>query len=281
MKLLKCLSGVAVLILVCVGALAAELALPPGVVKPVFFDKQGIKVVGYQKGVAGFNVWQVEKGSVKTVFYTSADNKILMSGVLWDAATGANISDQYIPDKVVASAAPSPVPQAVAGGFSHDKASEAIIGVSKLVGIKEGRGAIDKTLYIIFDPRCTHCDAVYKNTRDYVRRGGSIKWIPTTVLGDVANGAALIAGILEARDPVTALAAAMGKSVGGKSPSQATSKAIADNEAYFFAAFERNKNAGAAGVPVAFFEKQDGSPQMVGSIDDDVLLPKILNDVKH
>lgn len=276
-KMIQQWKSVFVLLLMSTATFAADVVLPPGVVKPQFFDKQSIKVISYQKTSSGLNVWQVEKGLTKTIFYTTQDNKVLMSGVLWDAATGVNLSDVYIPIAVVDAATEKPV----LGNFSHDKPSDAIVSVSSLVGIKEGRGAIDKTLYIIFDPRCPHCDAVYKNTREFVKNGGSIKWIPCTVLGNLANGAAIVAGILESKDMVAALASAMGRQSVGKNPSTSTLKAIAANEAYFFAAFEHNRSAGAAGVPVAFFEKQSGEPQMVGSIDDPELLPRILRDIKH
>lgn len=267
--------------------------IPAGVVKPAFFDKEGIKVLSYQKGVGGLNVWQVEKGKTKTVFYTTADNKVLMSGVLWDAGSGGNLSDAYITQEMIAStaaasasqgAAPAPQinEQAVAEQHrgSATKPSEAIKAVSVLKGIKEGRAPIDKTLYIIFDPRCPYCHSVYKKTREYVKNGGTIKWIPTTVLGDAGTGARMVAAILQAKDPVQALGESFTQRAVKETPSNDTRQAISDNENYFFAAFDKNKGAGQPGVPVAFFETKNGMPQMVASIDDDALLKRIFADIK-
>lgn len=256
---------------------------------PAFFAKQGIKVLSYQKGAGGLNVWQVQRGSTKTVLYTSPDNKVLMSAVLWDAATGSNISDGYITqdmlvtptDAAALTGTPQATPEIIPTG-SPTKMSEAIKGVASLTGVKEGNASADKTLYIMFDPRCKYCHNVYQKTRDFVKAGGTIKWIPTTVLGDSAGGASLVADVLQASNQRGAMAAVMGNARPSSStkPSDATRKAIAENEAYFFAAFEKNKGAGMAGVPVAFFETKNGSPQMVGGVDDDVLLAKIFSDIK-
>lgn len=283
------------LMLVPIFAHSQTVALPPGVVKPAYFDHKGIKVVAYQKGVSGLNIWQVEKGSTKTVFYSTPDNKVLMSGVLWDSATGANISDAYITAEMVANpvALAVAVPPAVSipdvtavplaqkdGVFGPKITSEAIKNIAPLVGVKEGRGTIDKTLYIMFDPRCPYCHSVYNKTRAYVKAGGTIKWLPVVVLGDKANGMRLVADILQARDPAAAMVKVLGKPVGVATADANTTKVVQDNEAYFFAAFERNKAVGQAGVPVAFFETKTGEPQMVSGIDDDELLKRILADIK-
>ncbi|WP_454727969.1 MULTISPECIES: DsbC family protein [Cupriavidus] len=251
---------------------------PPG-----FFAKQGIKVLYRQAGPGGLNVWQVEREGVKTVLYTTADAKVLLSGVLWDAATGKNLSDAFItPEMVAAAASPAPgaTPAAATPLAKGPGASEALSGISKLTGIKEGNAAFDKTLYIIFDPRCPHCHAAYQKTRKYVAAGGSIKWLPSTVLGNPADGARLIADIMQAKDPRAALAKTMGKVRGGEIvPNAQTLQTISENEAYFWASFDQNKGAGTAGVPVAYFETKDG-PQMVAGIDDDALLQRILSDIK-
>lgn len=275
-------------------AMAQTVALPAGVVKPAFFDKQGIKVLAHQKGAGGLNVWTVERGPTKTVLYTTPDNKVLLSGVLWDASSGVNLSDTFISDDMrvapgdrPALASPAPVAQEpsfvakVAQVFSPSKISAPIKGVATLKGIKEGRAPDDKTLYIFFDPRCPYCASVYRKTRDYVKKGGTIKWVPVVILGDRVNGSSLIADTLQASNPPAVLGSVMGsRGSGSTKPNAATTKALEENEAYFFAAFDANKGAGPAGVPVAFFETKDGAPQMVSGIDDDVLLNRILMDIK-
>jgi thiol:disulfide interchange protein DsbG len=260
-------------------AVAQDIKLPAGVVQPGFFAKQGIKVLSFQKGVGGLNVWKVSRGDVNTVFYTSPDNQVLVSGVLWDAGSGSNLSDAYITAdmKVQTTQAPQSTPSGNAVSVSQ---SDAIKTVASLTGIKEGTATPDKTLYIMFDPRCPHCHAVHVKTRAYVAGGGSIKWIPVAVLGDATGGTRLIADILQSANPVQALAQTMGKHTGGQAPKPGTVKTIAANEAYFFAAFDRNKGAGEAGVPVAFFETASGAPQMVSGVDDDQLLARIMKDIK-
>lgn len=263
------------------GAFAEGLQLPKGVVIPGFFDKQGIKVLAYQQGPGGLHVWRVERNGMRTVLYTTSDNKALLSGVIWDASTGINLSDAFItPDmKAAVQATPGVADN---GLFAPDRVPDAIKGIETLVGVKEGRAGPDKTLYVMFDPRCPHCHAAYKKLRQYVASGGTVKWIPVTVLGQPAEGGRLVADILQAPNPIQALGASMlsGKRQGATQPTQATLKAIAENEAYFFAAFDRNKSAGEAGVPVAFFATKQGVPQMVAGIDDDLLLQQIFADIK-
>lgn len=274
------------MLIACAPALAQRASGPtaPASQKPAFFERQGIKVLAELPGVGGLHVWQVERNGLKTVLYTTPDNKVLLSGVLWDATSGKNLSDAYITPEMVQSAPSAPTAQAAAEPTPRAKSSgpsEALKAISALTGIKEGNAAVDKTLYIIFDPRCPHCHAAYMKTRKYVANGGSIKWLPSTVLGNGGDGAKLIADILQSKDPRMAMATVMGKTSGGTStPSPQTMHAIGENEAYFWASFDQNKGAGVAGVPVAYFETQDGSPQMVAGIDDDALLQRILTDIK-
>ena len=270
---------VAMLPLLPLSALAANVvAVPSGVVKPAFFETQGITVLSFEKGPSGLNIWKVEHNGVKTVFYTTSDNKTLISGVMWDTKTGANLSDKFItPDILSAVQAP---PAVDPNQYSPGKVPDAIRGVDALTGIREGKGGIDKTLYVMFDPRCPHCQAVHKKTRQFVASGGTIKWIPVTVLGRPDEGARLVADILQSSDQLQALVAVMGGRRQGAQPDAKTPKIIAENEAYFWSAFDLNKAAGNAGVPVAFFMSQKGLPQMIGGIDDDILLQQILTDMK-
>ena len=259
-------------------AFAEKVTLPSGVVAPAFFAKQGIDVTGYKKISSGLNVWYVKKDETKTVFYTTPDNKVLISGVMWDAASGANLSDSYITKdlSVSKSGGQAQKPEQVQGSAG----SAEILGVASLTGVKEGNASADKTLYIVFDPRCPYCHNVYKKTRDFVKSGGTIKWLPVTVLGDNANGMRLVAQIMQSKNPVAALGTVMGKKTGGETANMETQKTLAQNEAYFFSAFSKNKGAGAPGVPVAFFETADGAPQMVAGVDDDILLKRIYKDIK-
>ncbi|KVV07457.1 hypothetical protein WK77_16865 [Burkholderia ubonensis] len=257
------------------------MSVPAGVERPAFFASRDIKVLDYHKGPGGLNAWSVERNGVQTVLYTTADNKVLMSGVLWDAKSGVNLSDAFLKPSMIQS---STVQAADAGGAptraSAGAVSVPIAAVAALRGIKEGNGAAIKTVYILFDPRCPHCKNVYRDTRDFVRNGGSIKWIPTTVLGRDQMGTAMVADILQAPNPIEAMRRV--ESGGFRQPGkieQSTLDAIRDNEEYFWAAFDRNKGAGVPGVPVAFFQTADGAPQMVANLDDRELLNRIFKDM--
>lgn len=267
--------------LVATHALAEGVSVPQGVELPAFFTTNKFKVLEYRKGPGGLNAWSVERNGAQTVLYTTADNKVLMSGVLWDAKSGANLSDAFL--------APSMIKPAVAqstdtaGAFQRATAAGAstpIAAVAKLRGVKEGKGSVERTIYILFDPRCPHCKNVFRDTRDFVRSGGSIKWIPTTVLGRDQMGEAMVADILQSPNPIEAMGRV--ESGGFRQPAkieQSTRDAIRDNEEYFWAAFDNNKGAGAPGVPVAFFQTPDGAPQMVGSLDNRELLARIFKDM--
>jgi thiol:disulfide interchange protein DsbG len=288
----------------------ASVALPAGVVKPGFFDAHGIQVLKWQRGVGGLNVWQVEHNGMQTVFYSTPDNKTLISGVLWDAATGAVQSDAYItaemtsPQNIARINGAGAIAEAVdaeqsgaqlgtqaAGGSAAAQVAlagtgrlgavtESIGGVASLTGIKEGRAPVSKTIYIVFDPRCPHCRSVYDQSREFIAHGGSIKWLPTTVLGNPGDGLNRVAAILQAPDPVKALNLVEHSAVLGQyDVKPATIKAVAANEAYFWAAFDRNPGAGTPGVPVAFFQDHTGAPQMVGNVDDPDLLKRIFGEM--
>ncbi|WP_240702151.1 thioredoxin domain-containing protein [Trinickia terrae] len=273
-------------------------SLPAGVVKPAFFDVHGIRVLNWQRGAGGLNVWQVDRNGMKTVFYSTPDNKTLISGVLWDAATGAVQSDAYItpamtaPQNVARINGEAGVMQAVDARSASQAAAPAqaqdqtgavaqsITGVAALTGVREGRANASKTIYIMFDPRCPHCRSVYDQSRDFVAHGGSIKWLPVTVLGNPPDGLNRVAAIVQAKDPVAAMNviehAAM---IGQQDVKPSTVSAVSANEEYFWAAFNRNPGAGTPGVPVAFFQDRNGAPQMVSDIDDPALLKRIFEEV--
>jgi hypothetical protein len=277
---------------------AKAIALPAGVVKPGFFDAHGIRVLNWQRGVGGLNVWQVERNGMQTVLYSTQDNKTLISGVLWDAATGGVQSDAYItpamtsPENVARINGASAVMQAAGDvgapaaqaalprSASQQGEAQSIAGVASLAGIKEGRASVGKTIYIMFDPRCPHCRNVFDQSRDFVAHGGTIKWLPVTVLGNQADGLNRVAAILQAKDPALAMKVVEHSAmVGQQQVSPSTVSAVSANEAYFWAAFTRNPGAGTPAVPVAFFQDRSGAPQMVSDLDDPALLKRIFEEV--
>lgn len=147
----------------------------------------------------GLNSWILKAPNGKhSVFYTTADEKVLINGTAWDSVSKKNISDP-LKNKAKAlnatantQASTTAKNQNVSNGYSHP----VFTAVKHLKGIKEGRGNDNDTVYIIFDPRCTYCHQAFNNSRSYVAKGATIKWIPALALGESASALQISAGLL-------------------------------------------------------------------------------------
>lgn len=149
----------------------------------------------------GLTSWILEAPNGKNaVFYTTADEQVILHGTAWNAKNKANISN---PLKAAAKELNKPKLNA---SSSSNVSSSANIkdaynhpvfrAIKTLSGIKEGKGGENETVYIIYDPRCTYCHQTFDHTRSYVSSGATIKWIPALVLNQSENGKQLAAGIL-------------------------------------------------------------------------------------
>jgi len=179
-------------------------------------------------GAGGLTAWTVEKNGHSVVLYTTPDVAVVFTGIIWDAQTGRNISDQFLPGVQPAPAAvPQPAPQpaprpaavqaapatraaAAMDGSYSGALPESIKTIDSLAGVKEGTGSPANTVYIIMDPRCPWCHKAYAQTRNYVKKGYTIKWIPSLALGDSPNGMPLAASLLQNKD-ATVLDRIMGR----------------------------------------------------------------------
>lgn len=235
-------------------------------------------------GVGGVTAWTVmARDGKRVVLYTTADGQALFAGYMWDLKSGKNLSNQFAgggaspktqhpvdlpPDAQLASQAPAV--HAMHGKFTGT-VPVSMKTVDSLAGIKEGSGSIADTVYVIIDPRCPVCRLAYQRTRPYVKKGVSIKWIPTAALGRVEEGIPLAATILQSKD-ATVLARVLGSHEQIKTkPTQATEEALARSLAFLFAAFQQN--SGEAGVPVAFFlDHRTGKPRMLTGLSEAVVL---------
>ena len=256
-----------------IGNNTAPPSAPSGVVRPPSFDKMGIQVLSYTKGPSGLNIWKVQKDGVQTVFYSTSDNKTLISGVMWDAVTAQNLSDQYLPDD------PKPLVQAgiqPAGAQTPVAAAPAAVdpngipiavkNLSTYFGFKEGRGAVDKTLYIVFDPRCPYCHQAYTALREQVRKGVSVMWIPVAVLGDVKVRQESMRWIAEAqkeKDPTLAIAKLFNKQFKGSDIGKDLVQNLIKNEMFLQASYRENPAVGTVGVPTAYYATKDNAPNMI------------------
>jgi hypothetical protein len=250
-------------------------------------------------GLGGLTAWTVEKNGHQVVLFSTPDSAVLFTGVAWNAETGTNISDAFLPGAAqaasplsasppVAAAAAAPVAPmmspvaapnvreaAAMDGSFKGAIPESMKTVDTLAGVKEGKGGIGDTVYIIIDPRCPYCRETYNLTRAYAAKGHSIKWIPSAALGNPADGVPLAATILQAKDQKT-LARVLGKHEQIRSePTPETVEHLSTNLAFLFAAFENNGKE-QAGVPAAFFiDHRTGKPRMMTGLSQAVVLEDI------
>ena len=237
----------------------------------------------------GMTAWVVEKNGKRIVLYTTPEGEkmAVIAGVVWNnqgeeissmplqvlwSAEDAGRAQQHAPQAATASVA------AMSGTFSGE-IPPAMRTVDSLQGVKEGQGGIGDTVYVIIDPRCPYCQQAYQLTRPYVAKGHTIKWIPTTALGDKANGTPIAATILQQTDPAV-LARVLGKHEQIRTaPTPETEKALDLNLQFMFAAFEQN--GGKPGVPVAFYiDHRTGKPQMMTGLTDEIVLQDIFGKVE-
>jgi thiol:disulfide interchange protein DsbG len=268
-------------------AAPAKPEMPPsaaGFDQSVLIQRYGNIVDRRPLGAGGLTAWTVEKNGRRVVLYTTADGQAIISGIVWESMSGRNLSDQFIPNNLPnvkaplggsGAAAPQAAASATEGAALVGKYSgaipESIKTIDTLAGIKEGKGGQADTLYVIVDPRCPYCRKAYNLTREYVKRGFTIKWIPAVVLGNPQQGNALAATILQAtpQQQADALRRVLGnKEEIATEPTKATIEALDRNAAFFFAAFQNN-GVEQAGVPVAFFlDKRTGKPRMMTGISE-------------
>ncbi len=215
------------------------------------------------------------------MLYTTSDAHAIFTGVVWDAATGRNLSDQFIPGAQPIAASPiAPEQPGVRAAAAFDgkftgPIPESMKTVDSLAGITEGKGGIADTLYIIVDPRCPYCRKAYSITRQYVQKGYTIKWIPAVALGDPVNGLPLAATILQSKDKKV-VERLLGKHEQIRTqPTKETEEALRSSLAFMRAAFAHNGGQ-QPGVPVAFFiDRRTGKPRMTTGVSELVVLEDI------
>jgi len=262
--------------------------------------RYGTPVTAQLLPVGGLTRWTVISKSGKPVqLYTTADGKALVSGVVWNLETGQNVSDsitlpttgndpnfeRQLP-KVVNSGMPSSnlvsgryaLPAAF-DGATPTQIPEAIKLVDELAGYKEGKGGPADTLYIIVDPRCPYCRRAYLSTREYVKNGATIKWIPTVALGHPEQGLPLAATILRANNPSNPdiVARVLGNhETIATLPTDFELKQLDKSLNFMFEAFRQN-NEPNPGVPVAFFiDRRSGKARMMMGVSEQPVLDDIL-----
>lgn len=265
--------------------------------------RYGTPVTKQVMPVGGLTMWTVISKNGKTVkLYTTADGKALVSGVVWNLETGANVTDSAalpmpLPGadanfaarlpQVVAPATPTSnlvtgrhVLPAAFDGKAPTEIPEAIRLVDGLAGFKEGKGGPADTLYVIIDPRCPYCRSAYLKTREHVAKGMTIKWIPTAALGRPEQGLPLATTILRSKDP-SVLERVLGKHEPiATVPTQPDVAALNNNLDFMFEAFKQNGEP-SPGVPVAFFvDRRSGKARMMMGVSEQAVIDDILGNPK-
>ncbi|MED6316464.1 MAG: hypothetical protein VYA60_04400 [Pseudomonadota bacterium] len=166
----------------------------------------------------GLTAWKIKPEGLDRhfIFYTTSNGKALLTGSIWDAESGTEISSgiKLVQDSMVynqeagltnpSGETGSPIDAATASDQNMNDTSFAatdgigeaigeydqeppimISFLDKLKGYKtdESVSATD-TVYLFFDPRCPVCKKAFNKIEliDLKAKGLAVKWIPTTAL---------------------------------------------------------------------------------------------------
>lgn len=263
-------------------ALAAGAAQPgsPVAVPPAFLEARGAIVQKMETVAGGMHAFTFEKDGKQGVVYTTPDNSAAFFGVMFDAKTGENLSDRLMPtkDKLLqpqptALNAPLPSPMdksekeiAEVGASSvleHVKAVDKdMVSIAdhirsdKVPGVTEGGSADSaKTTFVFFDPLCSYCHTLYKQTRESVKAGKTIKWIPVDVVEGTGMSLPLSKAILETG--VKGLDAMSKNRLQGQQVNTYDRAKISNNTAFFYAMLQK-MNVRAATPTILFLNEKTG-----------------------
>lgn len=206
---------------------------------PAFLKDKGAELLDVAPAPGGLTAYTAVKNGNTIIVYTTPDQSVSIVGALFDAKTGANLSDQFLArsDEIVSkSGHASTSVQSVASStdtvLNGQKARLPIANYlfsEQVAGIKEGSGNAVGTTYVFIDPRCGYCHNLYHNTRKVAAQGASIKWIPVNTLGE--KGIPISAAAL--RGGGTALDALANNKLRGQDPTSAEREQIRLNTQIF------------------------------------------------
>lgn len=272
-------------------SVAATAQLEPGDPIMARLQRYGTPISKQGLPVGGLTQWTVVAKTGRPVqLYTTPDGQAVFSGVVWNLATGQNVSEQYAPPGLSALEAPAvptapPKSNLVSGkgalpaafdGKAPSTIPEAIKVVDTLAGFKEGNGGPADTLYVIIDPRCPYCRRAFNATREYAKNGFTIKWIPTAALGNPQQGVPLATTILRNKDAGVVSRVLGGHEQIATQPTPEEAQQLQRNLDFMFDAFRQN-NEPNPGVPVAFFiDRRTGNARMMMGLSESAVIEDIL-----
>lgn len=156
---------------------------------PAIIRDGGAQVVEVSSAPGGMTAYTVTKDGKPLIFYISQDKAVAFVGVMFDAKTGANLSDAFVDrgQKLLAGQI-KPLVHVPKESSVPGVSVASHLGSAAVAGITEGAANPAQITYVFFDPRCPYCHKLYQNTRAAAKAGKSIKWIPVNTLGDEGVG---------------------------------------------------------------------------------------------
>lgn len=157
---------------------------------------------------------------------------------------------------------------------------EVIKELESLGGYKEDK-EVDpkKTIYVFYDPTCPGCHAVFDASRKkiFLESGLTMKWIPTTVLGDEESSvAAAIYGLTASSEKDQSDIFSANKPAG--EINTVNTQAVAKNNEYL--KVYSSLNTGILAVPtVLYMDPEKGGVTVSYNIPDDPYLLKVIDGV--
>lgn len=232
-----------------------------GAPTPSFIKEGGAQVIDVSPAPGGLTAYTAVKDGKPIVFYTTADRSVTFVGVLFDSATGKNLSDPFVErsQALMGKAAPAAAPQAPATAVPGGQGSAFTkrFYSDEVAGMIEGKASPEGTTYVFFDPRCPYCHGLFNATRQVAKQGASIKWIPVNTLG--AQGVPLSAEAL--RLGIPGMEALAKGTLRGVEPTILERERIQANTA-LFAAVVRQVGKDAA-TPTIVFQAPNGKLTVV------------------
>ena len=237
--------------------------------------------------------WTMLINGQPQVVFTTKDEKVVITGNAFDTATMDSVSLPILQSAqkggvpANSTGAPAPANGNVSVDFAEivgkwDKeVPPSIALLDKLKGAKEGNASAVDTLYVVFDPQCSNCHNAYRATREYVKKGFSIKWIPATLIGDKEvkeYGAKLAAAVL--RDPKQ-LEKAFSKDPNiVVDPTPEEKSALEYNLQFLTDATFQSTGSHTIAVPTAFYlNKKTGEAKMTTGLSDESILDMIFGKI--
>lgn len=159
---------------------------------PIFLQKSGGQILEHKQIEGGLTMWTILKDGKRVAIYTTPDQKVMIVGTLFEASTGTNLSDKYVLQPNTPPATPmafnTPMAADLMPATTAMQRDPLDYMRNTLQGIWDtptgkAPAASAPVVYVFFDPLCRFCHALYRNTRHYIARGVTIKWIPVDALG--------------------------------------------------------------------------------------------------